>query len=142
MPKLEPVYEEHIALKERIEAVRELCGDQRDLLLMDNNVMASNKFDEIIEDIIESGFGAGATYTEPNMLEIAVTNLHKCVNDRGYIKKARNLLLDYYKSIKNKEFSFQVYSALENNHLMRIETTTKEGIYNVYEVVKDAYAKK
>ena len=142
VPKLEPIYEEHIPLKERIEAVRNLCGDQRDLLLMDNNVMASGKFDEIIEDIIESGFGAGATYTEPNMLEIAIRNLHNCVNDRGYIKKARNLLLDYYKSIKNKEFSFQVYSALENNHLMRIETTTKEGIYNVYDVVKDAYAKK
>lgn len=142
VPKLEPVYEEHIPLKERIDAVRELCGDQRDLLLMDNNVMASEKFDEIIEDIIDSGFGAGATYVEPNMLEISVRNLHNNINDRGYIRKARTLLLDFYKSIKNKEFSFQVYSALEENHLMRIETTTKEGIYNVYELVKDAYAKK
>ena len=142
VPKLEPVYEEHIPLKERIDAVRELCGDQRDLLLMDNNVMASEKFDEIIEDIIDSGFGAGATYVEPNMLEISVRNLHDNINDRGYIRKARTLLLDFYKSIKNKEFSFQVYSALEENHLMRIETTTKDGIYNVYELVKDAYAKK
>lgn len=142
VPKLEPVYEEHIPLKERIDAVRELCGDQRDLLLMDNNVMASEKFDEIIEDIIDSGFGAGATYVEPNMLEISVRNLHDNINDRGYIRKARTLLLDFYKSIKNKEFSFQVYSALEENHLMRIETTTKDGIYNVYELVKDAYVKK
>ena len=142
VPKLEPVYEEHIPLKERIDAVRELCGDQRDLLLMDNNVMASEKFDEIIEDIIDSGFGAGSTYVEPNMLEISVRNLHDNINDRGYIRKARTLLLDFYKSIKNKEFSFQVYSALEENHLMRIETTTKDGIYNVYELVKDAYAKK
>lgn len=142
VPKLEPVYEEHIPLKERIDAVRKLCGDQRDLLLMDNNVMASEKFDEIIEDIIDSGFGAGATYVEPNMLEISVRNLHNNINDRGYIRKARTLLLDFYKSIKNKELSFQVYSALEENHLMRIETTTKEGIYNVYELVKDAYAKK
>lgn len=142
VPKLEPVYEEHIPLKERIDAVRELCGDQRDLLLMDNNVMASEKFDEIIEDIIDSGFGAGATYVEPNMLEISVRNLHDNINDRGYIRKARTLLLDFYKSIKNKEFSFQVYSALEENHLMRIETTTKDGIYNVCELVKDAYVKK
>lgn len=142
VPKLEPVYEEHIPLKERIQVVRDLCGEQRDLLLMDNNVMASSKFDEIIDDIIDSGFGAGATYVEPNMLEISVRNLHKGVNDRGYIRKARTLLLDYYKSIKNKDFSFQVYTALENNHLMRIETTTKEGIFNVYEVVKEAYAKK
>lgn len=142
VPKLEPVYVEHIPLKERIEAVRNLCGEQKDLLLMDNNVMASKKFDEFIEDIIESGFGVGATYTEPNMLDISIRNLQKCVNDRGYIRKARSLILDYYKSIKNKDFSYQVYTALEDNHLMRIETTTKEGIYNVYELVKEEYAKK
>lgn len=142
VPKLEPVYEEHIPLKERIQAVRELCGDQRDLLLMDNNVMASKKFDDIIEDIIDSGFGAGATYIEPNMLDLSIRNLRKGINDRGYIRKARTLLLDYYKSIKDKDFSYRVYTALEENHLMRIETTTKEGIYCVYEIVKDAYAKK
>ena len=142
VPKLEPVYEEHIPLKERIEAVRKLCGDQRDLLLMDNNVMASKKFDEIIDDIVESGFGAGSTYIEPNMLEISVRNLHLGINDRGYLRKARSLLLDFYKSIKDKDFSYQVYTALEDNHLMRIETTTKEGIYNVYEIVRDAYEKK
>ena len=142
VPKLEPVYEEHIPLKERIDAVRELCGDQRDLLLMDNNVMASKKFDEVIEDIIESGFGAGATYVEPDMLAISIRNLKNEVNDRGYIRKARALLLDFYKSIKNKDLSYEVYKAIEDNHLMRIETTTKEGIYNVYEVVKPHYEKK
>lgn len=58
VPKLEPVYEEFIPIKDRIERVRETCGEQRDLLLMDNNVMASKRFDDIIEDIIDSGFGA------------------------------------------------------------------------------------
>ncbi len=142
VPKLEPVYEEFISIKDRIERVRETCGEQRDLLLMDNNVMASKRFDDISEDIIDSGFGAGATYTEPNMLEIAIKNLNEGTNDRGYIKKARTLLLDYYKSIKDKELSYKIYSALEENHLMRIETTTKQGIFNAYEVVKPYYDKK
>ena len=142
VPKLEPIYEEHIPLKERVDAVRELCGDQRDLLLMDNNVMASKKFDEVIEDIIASGFGAGATYVEPDMLAISIRNLKKNVNDRGYIRKARALLIDFYKSVKNKDLSYEIYKSLEDNHLMRIETTTKEGIYNVYEVVKPHYEKR
>lgn len=142
VPKLEPIYEEHIPLKERIDAVRDLCGEQRDLLLMDNNVMASQKFDNVIEDIIESGFGAGATYTEPDMLFIAIRNLKNNVNDRGYIRKARTLLIDFYKSIKNKDLSYEVYKALEENHLMRIETTTKEGILNVYDLVKPHYEKR
>ena len=71
VPKLEPVYEEFIPIKDRIERVREICGDQRDLLLMDNNVMASKRFDDIIEDIIASGFGAGA-YLEIKKLIINI----------------------------------------------------------------------
>lgn len=142
VPKLEPVYEERIPLKNRIDAVNLLCGEQRDLLLMDNNVMASKKFDEIIEDIISCGFGAKATWTEPDQLAIAVNNLKNGVNDRGYIRKARNLILDFYKSIKDKELSFTVFSSLTDNHLMRLETTTKDGIYNVYEIIRPFYEKK
>lgn len=142
VPKLEPIYEEHIPLKERLDRVRTVCGEQRDLLLMDNNVMASSKFDEVIDDIIESGFGAGAMYTEPDMLALSVENLRKGVNDRGYLRRARTELLNFYDSIKDKELSYQVYSALEDNHIMRLETTTKQGIYNVYELVKPHWEKK
>lgn len=142
VPKLEPIYEEYIPLKERIDSVHEICGVQRDLLLMDNNVMASKKFDEIIEDIIDSGFGAESTYIEPDMLAISIKNLQNNINDRGYIRKARTLLLNFYKSVKDKDLSYEIYKTLEDNHLMRIETTTKDGIYNVYNLVKPHYEKK
>lgn len=142
VPKLEPIYEEHIPLKERVDAVRKLCGDQRDLLLMDNNVMASAKFDEVIEDIIESGFAAGSTYTEPDMLAISVKNLKDEVNERGYRRKARAILLDYFESIKDTDLGYKTYSVLEDNHLMRLETTTNDGIYKAYEFVKPNWEKK
>lgn len=141
VPRLEPIFVDHLPLKERIAIVKDICGEQRDLLLMDNNVMASPKFDDIIEDIIDSGFGANATYTEPDMLAISVRNLQNNVNDRGYLRRARTTLLDFYKSIKDKNLSYIIYSALEDNHLMRIETTTKEGIYKAYELVKPYWEK-
>ena len=41
VPILEPQYNAYIPLKERIELVRQTYGDQKDLLLMDNNILAS-----------------------------------------------------------------------------------------------------
>lgn len=141
VPKLEPTYEQYIPLKERVDAVRKLCGDQRDLLLMDNNVMASERFDDIIEDIIASGFGAGAMYVEPDLLSISIRNLKDGINERGYIRKARTLILDFYKKVKDEEISYKIYSVIESHHLLRQETTTKADILTVYEAIKPFYDK-
>ena len=62
---LEPQYIPYIDLKQRIAAIKEEFGSKRDLLLMDNNVLRSPNFDQIIDDIIAAGFGKGATYLNP-----------------------------------------------------------------------------
>lgn len=62
---LEPRYIPYIDLKERISAIEQEFGAKRDLLLMDNNVLRSPKFNQIIDDIIAAGFGKGATYINP-----------------------------------------------------------------------------
>lgn len=62
---LEPQYIPYIDLKQRIAAIEEEFGSKRDLLLMDNNVLRSPNFDQIIDDIIAAGFGKGATYLNP-----------------------------------------------------------------------------
>jgi radical SAM superfamily enzyme YgiQ (UPF0313 family) len=41
VPKLEPVYNSYIPLKKRVSLVKNTFGDQKDLLLMDNNILAS-----------------------------------------------------------------------------------------------------
>ena len=62
---LEPEYYPYISIKETIKKVDEAFGPKKDLLLMDNNVLRSPKFDQIIDEIIELGFGKGATYINP-----------------------------------------------------------------------------
>ena len=52
-------------IKEKIKKIDAKYGQQKDLLLMDNNVLRSPKFNQIIDDIIEAGFGKGATYVNP-----------------------------------------------------------------------------
>ena len=62
---LEPTFIPYIDIKERIKAIDERFGPKKDLILMDNNVLRSPRFNEIIDDIIAAGFGKGATYKNP-----------------------------------------------------------------------------
>ncbi len=62
---LEPTYIPYFSITESIKRVDEKFGPKKDLLLMDNNVLRSPKFDQIIDEIKELGFAKGATYTNP-----------------------------------------------------------------------------
>ena len=62
---LEPTYIPYLDIKEKIQAIDREFGPKKDLLLMDNNVLISKDFNKIIDDIIECGFGKGATYVNP-----------------------------------------------------------------------------
>lgn len=62
---LEPKYYPYISITDTIKKVDEQFGPKKDLLLMDNNVLRSPRFDEIIDEIKELGFAKGATYINP-----------------------------------------------------------------------------
>lgn len=62
---LEPKYIPYMDIKGKIAAIDREFGPKKDLLLMDNNVLRSAQFNQIIDDIIEVGFGKGATYINP-----------------------------------------------------------------------------
>ena len=61
VPKLEGSQRDTNSLTEVVEGVSRLYGEKRDLLLMDNNVVASANFKEIIAEIVDLGFERGAT---------------------------------------------------------------------------------
>ena len=62
---LEPEYIPFISITESIRRVDEQFGPKKDLLLMDNNVLRSPHFDEIVDEIKALGFQKGATYVNP-----------------------------------------------------------------------------
>lgn len=136
VPILEPHYNPYIPISARVNAVRELYGDQRDMLLMDNNVLASENFKEIVDDLIIAGFGKDATYEEPNQLEIAVRNLRNGLNDRAYIRKTQSLLKNLCAKAKGED-SYAVYYAMKTNHVDRLTTATKEDLLLTYSQVRD-----
>lgn len=141
VPTLEPVYTPYISLTDRINGIRERYGDQKDLLLMDNNVLASERFEDIINEIKACGFERGAKFSQPNLLEISVRNLRDGWNDRAYIRKTQSLISEFYESLNNNEESYEVYRILEKYHIKKLITSKKENLLAAYEEIKPYYDK-
>ncbi|MDT0646955.1 hypothetical protein RM545_09650 [Zunongwangia sp. F260] len=139
VPKLEPTYKEKIPTKDKFEKIKELYGEQQNLLLMDNNVLASPKFPEIIQDIKDMGFFKGAKFVEPNQLDIAIRNLKKNDNDIAYIKKCYSLLQEFLNKRVKGENQQIVYDIYEKFGLLKIDSVTKENLLVAYDELKELF---
>lgn len=60
VPKLEGAQRDMQSLTSVVSRIRDLYGEKKDLILMDNNVVASERFREIIAEIRDLGFTPGA----------------------------------------------------------------------------------
>lgn len=141
VPTLEPVYNPYIELTDRVSKTRADFGDQKDLLLMDNNVLASEHFEEIIQEIKDCGFERGAMFVQPNLLDISARNLREGKNDRAYIRKTQLLISTFYESLKDQQESYEVYKILDKYHIKKLLTSKKENLLMAYEEIKPYYDK-
>ena len=142
VPILEPEYRDFIPLKERIEYATKAFGEQRNLLLLDNNVFASAQFNKIIDDIKACGFGRNDKYVRPNQLKIAVRQLKKGWNDRAYLRRIVRLLgeyKDWSEQHESEERFNRLFSLLSNNGLLHDYTATRVGVLTVYKEIKNDY---
>ncbi len=139
--RLEPEYKNYIGLKQQLEYVDEKFGAQKDLLLMDNNVFASNCFNKIIDEIKECGFGKGATYNPPNEYEIAINNINEQYNLRGYLKKIVKIY-DELSMGMSEEAAGDFYLLREENGLLYPETATPEKALEIDDFVRPLYNNK
>ncbi len=64
VPKLEGGQRDTPSLTRIVHEINRLYGQKKDLIFMDNNVVASARFKEIIDEIVDLGFGRGATITK------------------------------------------------------------------------------
>lgn len=140
VPTLEPRYNEFIPITKKIEETKEIFGEKRNLLLLDNNVLASDRFPEIIDEIIACGFVKGATYIEPNQFDIAIKNLESGMNDVAYLKKSNKLIIELLNKIRGVPQQ-NFYNLLDSNLLLKYETTTKESLLRIAPEISAIYSK-
>lgn len=140
VPILEPTYKPKIETIDKFQEIKEKYGEQQNLLLMDNNVLASPNFEEIIQEIKDMGFVKGATFIEPNQLEIAVKNLILGINDNAYKRRIFRLIHEIRVKIKGKNAE-KYYNTLDDFSLLKWENVTKDNILNAYPLIADIYEK-
>ena len=140
VPKLEPLYIPKLYTKERFKKVIDLFGEQKNLLLMDNNILASPELPSIIEEIKELGYVKGAMYIEPNQLDIAIKNLKSGLNDNAYIKRSYKIIHKLLIKIHGKAAE-SYYHSLSKHDILELQNTKKENLISAYLEIKDIYEK-
>ena len=147
VPTLEPSYQSYIPLHQQLKTTQEHFGEQKNLLLLDNNVLASDYFEQIIDEIIACGFGKGATYIPPNPYEVAYRNLIAGINDCAYIRVVVSLydvLLSKCSNInicKDVAIRDELYKRIMDAECDQIYTATKETILELHDFIKPLYRK-
>lgn len=58
--RIEPTFCDYLPLKKQVRSIEAIYGAKQNLVLLDNNVLASDQFETIIEDIVDLGFERGA----------------------------------------------------------------------------------
>ena len=63
VPTLEPKFIDYCGIKPYVKGIAERHGEKEHLVLLDNNILASRRFEKIISDIIDLGFKRDARFT-------------------------------------------------------------------------------
>jgi len=132
VPKLEPEYRDKISIKDKISFIATKYGERKDLILMDNNVLGSPRFVEIIEEILEMGFTKDAKFVEPNHFLIVTDYLRKSdtrYNEQKYLLNLFNFLTEFgIRRIKSGKIREQYYQLLQKRGLDSLNNFTKENL--------------
>lgn len=140
VPILEPHYKSFIPIRSAINNVDLECGAKRNLLLLDNNVLASDKFEQIIEEIKLSGFTKGAVFIEPNKLDYAIRNLKLGYNDYAYKRMAYKEILRMLKVLKG-ETLIEYTNILKSSEINESILPSKNMLIDTYSQIAQTYEK-
>ncbi len=149
VPKLEGEQRDSMSISQLIKEVdaQSPNGEQkRDLLLMDNNITASPRFKEIIAEIKDNGFQAGATLTRNGRKLMRKVDFNQGVDARILAKDAFYMREISQIAIKPLRIAFD-HLGLRKAYTRSVEYASEFGVvhlsnymlYNFYDTPYDLY---
>ncbi len=124
VPKIEPVYQNYIPLKKQIAIIKKEYGEKKDLLLLDNNILASSRFNQIIDEIKAVGFFRGAKFNGKNRY----VDFNQGVDLRLLTKEKIKILSEI--AIKPLRIAFDNIK-YKNEYIKKIEWASKYNLLNL-----------
>jgi hypothetical protein len=140
VPLIEPIYQEYIPLKKQIDIINTDYGEKKDLLLLDNNILASPCFEKIIQEIKDVGFIKGAKLDGKSRY----VDFNQGVDLRKLTKQKMKILSGI--PIKPLRIAFDNIK-LKDDYIKKIEWAAEYGLlnlsnyilYNYHDTPKDFY---
>jgi hypothetical protein len=147
VPRLEPKYQNYIQLHQQLQVTQERFGEQKNLMLLDNNVLASSCYEKIVNEIVACGFGRGAMYIPSNPYDVAYRNLVDNINNRAYIR----VIVDLYDKLllkcsnpsicKDVDVRDELYKRIMDAECDQVHTATKSAILGLHEFIVPLFKK-
>jgi len=124
VPKIEPLYQEYVPFKKQIQSIKQNFGEKKDLLLLDNNILASPCFEKIINDIKELGFSKDERYNG----KLRYVDFNQGVDLRKITKEKMKLLSEI--AIRPLRIAFDDIK-YKDQYIKVIEMAAEYGILNL-----------
>jgi hypothetical protein len=121
VPILEPEFLDYRGLKKYIKAIERRFGEKQHLVLFDNNILASKKFDEIIHDILDLGFEKGSRLND----KLRYVDFNQGTDAR--LMKEMHFKLIAKISINPLRIAFD-HVSLEKKYVYNVKMAAKYGI--------------
>lgn len=132
VPVIEPDYQSYRPLKGKLDYERSMFGDHPNLLLLDNNVFASERFKEIIQEIKDCGFTPGAKISRSDELAICADRVKDGYNPRAYVKKGCAILSEWVRHVAVGQKEIVEKILIENGILGDWHGVTSHTFLDVY----------
>lgn len=124
MNKVEPCFTHYKSLSRQVNAIEELYGPKRNLLLLDNNILASRYFSRIISEIVDLGFYKGSTIGG----RLRFVDFNQGVDMRLLDEKKMHLISKT--SIKPLRIAFD-HISLKKMYIKKVNLASSYGVLNL-----------
>ncbi len=122
--KIEPKFRHYCPLPRQVKGIEDVYGPKQDLILLDNNVLASHSFTRIIHDICNLGFERGAKLGG----RMRCVDFNQGVDARKLTDKKMALLAST--AIRPLRIAFD-HISMRDVYVSRIRLAAKHGVLNL-----------
>ena len=122
--KIEPCFRHYLPMQRQVKGIEDVYGPKQDLVLLDNNVLASRSFNQIIKDICNLGFERGAKLNG----RLRRVDFNQGVDARILTKKKMELLATT--AIRPLRIAFD-HISMKDQYVSRIHLAAKCGLLNL-----------